>query len=220
MEYDFENDIMYAAGYHTTGELMTVNLSTGACTSLGAFQGGAEITGMAIPYTLGYKVSGNVYYGATGTTKPMATNTTVTLNPHGSTSTGALGYYEITNVPTGSYTLTGATTKVAGGVQSADALLVQRYLLNALSLTNLQKRASDVNTSNSITVADPLAIKRKVLVPTYNWVAPAYVFDGPFGTPNPVLGGIPINVTTADVTQELRTLCSGDVNGSYTPPVE
>lgn len=227
MEYDFTNGIMYAAGYYTpdagatyTGHLMTVNLTTGACTDIGMFQGDSEITGMALPYTFGYKVSGNVYYGATGTTKPMATNTTVTLTPHGTTSTGANGYYELNGVLAGSYTLTGATTKAAGGVQSADALLVQRYLLNALTLTNLQKRCADVNMSNSITVADPLAIKRKVLVPTFNWAAPGYVFDGPFGAPNPVLGGIPINVTTSDVTQELRTLCSGDVNGSYTPPLE
>lgn len=166
-----------------------------------------------------YRVSGFVYYGNSGTTKPMIANTTVTLDPHGSTSTGVDGYYELTNVNTGSYSLTAASTSAWGGVQSADALLVQRYLLNGLSLTNLQKRAADVNLSNSITVADPLSIKRKVLVPTYNWVAPNFVFDGPFGTP-PVLGGLPVNVNNSNVNQELRTLCSGDVNGSFSPTFE
>lgn len=181
---------------------------------------GAKAT-YAIPVTMmvGYSVSGNVYYGTTGVTKPMQTNTTVTLSTYPAVPTFAGGSYIVRPVNNGTYTLTGATTKAGGGVQSADALLVQRYLLNALTLTNLQKRSSDVNLSNSITVADPLAIKRKVLVPSFNWAAPAYVFDGPFGTP-PVLGGIPVTVSGANVSVELRTLCSGDVNGSFTPPAE
>jgi hypothetical protein len=51
LEYDNENDILYLAGYTTQGELYTVNPSTGACTFVGAFQGGAEMCGLAFEYT-------------------------------------------------------------------------------------------------------------------------------------------------------------------------
>jgi len=51
MEYDNENDILYLAGYTTQGELYTVNPSTGSCTYVGAFQGGAEMCGLAFEYT-------------------------------------------------------------------------------------------------------------------------------------------------------------------------
>jgi hypothetical protein len=50
MEYDYDNNIMYVCGYTTTGQFMTANLTTGACTLIGGFQGGSEITGFAIPY--------------------------------------------------------------------------------------------------------------------------------------------------------------------------
>jgi archaellum component FlaG (FlaF/FlaG flagellin family) len=50
MEYDHETNTMFAAGYTSTGSLYSVNLTSGACTFIGAFAGGAEITGLAIPY--------------------------------------------------------------------------------------------------------------------------------------------------------------------------
>jgi hypothetical protein len=49
MEYDHDDDILYAAGYTFSGELFTVDTTTGLFTSVGAFQGGAEIVGFAIP---------------------------------------------------------------------------------------------------------------------------------------------------------------------------
>jgi hypothetical protein len=45
---------MYLAAYNNTagaGQLMTANLTTGAATLIGNFQGNAEIDGVAIPYT-------------------------------------------------------------------------------------------------------------------------------------------------------------------------
>jgi len=53
MEYDYDYNIMYVAGYTTTGQFMTANLTTGACTLIGNFQGGSEICGFAIPYSSG-----------------------------------------------------------------------------------------------------------------------------------------------------------------------
>jgi hypothetical protein len=53
MEYDQDNDVLYLAAYTSQGELYTCDVSTGLCTLVGAFQGGAEITALAIPYTGG-----------------------------------------------------------------------------------------------------------------------------------------------------------------------
>jgi hypothetical protein len=50
MEFDQENDILYLAAYTSQGELYTCDTTTGACTLIGAFQGGAEVTALAIPY--------------------------------------------------------------------------------------------------------------------------------------------------------------------------
>jgi hypothetical protein len=49
MEYDFDNDILYAAGYTSTGSLFTVDTATGLFTLVGNFAGGAEVDGLAIP---------------------------------------------------------------------------------------------------------------------------------------------------------------------------
>ncbi|RLF31669.1 MAG: hypothetical protein DRN07_06680, partial [Thermoplasmata archaeon] len=55
MEYDKNNDILYLAAYdiYAGGGLYTVDLSTGAATLVGAFEGGAEVCALAIPYTTG-----------------------------------------------------------------------------------------------------------------------------------------------------------------------
>ncbi len=50
LEYDNENDVLYLAGYTATGELYTVDPSTGDATFVGTFQGGAEICGLAFEY--------------------------------------------------------------------------------------------------------------------------------------------------------------------------
>jgi hypothetical protein len=179
---------------------------------------------VTIPVTMnvveGYTVSGNVYYGITGIAKPMETNTTVILDPHGSTATGAAGYYEINYVLDGSYKLLGSTTKIGGGLQAFDATLVARYLGSIVAFSDLQKRAADVNLSNTVTSFDGTLLKRKLGgIATPQWTAPVYVFDGPFPS-TPLLDGIPVTVSGADVMQELRTICSGDLNSSFTPPAE
>ena len=55
MAYDIDNDILYLSAYTTApvkeGALYTCDTFTGAATKVGTFQGGAEITGFAIPYS-------------------------------------------------------------------------------------------------------------------------------------------------------------------------
>ncbi|MHC1708240.1 MAG: GEVED domain-containing protein [Bacteroidales bacterium] len=72
-EFDKETNILYFAGYSATGTLFTVNLATGAITSIGNFQGGAEICGFAIPYTW---IPETVDMGAMWITHPKIGNLT------------------------------------------------------------------------------------------------------------------------------------------------
>ncbi len=167
----------------------------------------------------GVRVFGNVYYGNIGTAKPMATNTSVTLTPGSTVATGAAGYYEFAGIADGAYRLYGATTKAGGGITTADGITVARFAVGIGTLTNLQLRAADVNKSNSISTSDGILVKRRAVGLSSTWAAPVYVFDGPFGAP-PSLNGLLITVAGVDVTQEFRSLCSGDVNGSFTPAAE
>lgn len=50
-EFDKSTNVLYFAGFSSTGTLYTVNLATGAITSVGTFQNGAEVCGFAIPFT-------------------------------------------------------------------------------------------------------------------------------------------------------------------------
>jgi len=49
MEYDHDNNILYAAAYTSTGQEFTVDVTTGFFTLVGAFASGAEVDGLAIP---------------------------------------------------------------------------------------------------------------------------------------------------------------------------
>jgi hypothetical protein len=60
MEFDQNNDILYLAAYTTQGELYTCDTTTGHATLVGAFQSGAEVCGLAIPYSGGGPGPGNV----------------------------------------------------------------------------------------------------------------------------------------------------------------
>jgi hypothetical protein len=183
-----------------------------------------------IPVTMhvGYQLTGNVYYGATDT-KPMTTITMVTLTgttppvPAVTVSPTTGGAYSVRPVDNGVYALTGATTKAWSGMTTFDATLILRFAGGVPGydmLTNLQKRAADVNMTNTaggVTTFDAtLILRRAGSVATPQWTAPDWVFDGPYPSV-PAYIGLDVTVSGADVIQNLRTLCSGDVNGSYTP---
>jgi len=132
--------------------------------------------------------------------------------------------YYFSGMSDGSYTLKGTSNKAWSLTALAvnDALLINRYVLGNISLTDLQKRAGDVNFNNDCANNDGLLIKRRVLGNITAWPAPNYnwVFDGPFGTPYGILEGLPVTVTNGLKNQNFQGLLTGDVNGSYTPPVE
>ncbi|MCD4789090.1 MAG: hypothetical protein K8R37_03740, partial [Bacteroidales bacterium] len=160
------------------------------------------------------------YYGLDGTltyanaaTSAMEL-TTVTIDDGtdaivGTTMTDLTGYYQFGFLAPGSYTLDGSTDKAWGGVTTVDGILVKRFALGLMPLNALQQLAADVNlTGVPPTTIDGILITRRALGLLASWPAPDYVFENPTAT---IVGG--------NVTQDFQSLCSGDVNGSYTPPV-
>jgi len=227
-------DVNIALGFDATGK--AVGTYTKNITIVTNELGGSK-TSYSIPVTMvvGYSVAGNLYYGETDT-KPIGTDATVTLTPDvppGAPITlapGAAGDFDFRPLDVGDYLLTGASTKAWGGMTTFDATLILRYVGGVTGydvLTNLQKRAADVNmtnTANGITTFDATIILRTAAagnVKPAQWTAPDFIFDGPYPSVPYGLGlGVTVGGPNANLMQNLRTLCSGDLNGSYNPPAK
>jgi hypothetical protein len=139
------------------------------------------------------------------------------------------GKYYFTGMVDGAYAVAGTCTNTWGGMTTFDATLILRYAggVPGFGLTNLQKRAADVNMTNTaggVTTFDATLILRKATLPpgTFppQWTAPSFVFDGPYPA-TPALSGYPVTVSNGLGNANFKALCSGDVNGSYvTIPTE
>jgi len=154
---------------------------------------------------------GNITY-ANGANTPM-TNCNATLYQGASIidvspPTTATGLYLFTGIANGAYTIQTTVTKAKGGVTNSDYILVSRYAGGLQTFTPLQVKAADVNMSGTVTNSDAILIKRRGAAIPVTWAAPDYVFEVPAVT---VAGGIG--------TVNYKSLCSGDVNGSFTPPL-
>jgi hypothetical protein len=74
MGFDRDNDILYIAGYFNDGSpsaLLTCDVSTGACTIVGNFEGGMEVDGFAVPW-IGVQYNDDI--AITGILKPATGN--------------------------------------------------------------------------------------------------------------------------------------------------
>jgi uncharacterized protein (TIGR02145 family) len=117
------------------------------------------------------------------------------------------GYYELTGYQNGNYVLDASINYLPGGVNSTDALFVQRHFTSLITLSALRRSAGDVNGSSVTNGTDALLIQR--------WstgvisVMPA----GTFTTDRPTL-----NAIGNPIVMNMKALSYGDVNGSYNPP--
>ncbi|MBN3035024.1 MAG: carboxypeptidase regulatory-like domain-containing protein [Bacteroidales bacterium] len=158
------------------------------------------------------EVAGTLTYDNTAGT-PLS-NVTVYVNDGSKgvvmqTVTNTSGQYTFPYVFEGAYTLTASSTTAFGGLNSTDALVIRRHSLGLLTLTGLRLLAADVNESSSINTTDALLVRRRSLsLPVPSWSAPDWLFENPG-----------ISIAGSNITQNFKGICSGDVNGSYTPPV-
>lgn len=125
-----------------------------------------------------------------------------------SAKTDINGNYSFNSVPNGNYTFEITKFPVWGGVNSTDALMIRRYLAGLITFNSLQIKAADVNGSSTINSTDALLIRRRLASLDSTFKAGDWAFEIP-----------DIIVNNGNVSFDLNVLCSGDVNGSYNPPV-
>ncbi|MCX6271780.1 MAG: hypothetical protein NTU44_11280 [Bacteroidetes bacterium] len=126
------------------------------------------------------------------------------------------GSYLFENVAAGSYSLKASCSKKWWGGNALDALLMQLHFVGMQYLTGLKLTVADVNGSGGIPgSADALAVARRFARMIPNFMPPNVP---PPGNPDWISQSIPVTVEDGmNYNQNIKILCTGDVNGSYIP---
>jgi len=155
-----------------------------------------------------FMVTGIVTYDNSSNT-PLA-GVTVYLyqneNMVAETTSDADGNYTFTDVANGEYVVKASSENTWGGVNSTDALLIRRHVVQLITLEGLKLEAADVNASSSVNSTDALVVRRRVVQLITTFPAGDWAFESPA-----------INMNGDDVVQDFAGICYGDVNGSYSP---
>jgi hypothetical protein len=126
-----------------------------------------------------------------------------------SVTTDGQGSFDFGIRPPGSYRLSFTNPRPWGGVNATDALGISRHFTNLQSLWGLRRQVADVNRTASINSSDALLVSRRYSLIINDFSA------GDFG----------YSMDTFSMGQgdsvylDVRSLCYGDVNGSYNPSV-
>jgi sugar lactone lactonase YvrE len=129
--------------------------------------------------------------------------------PIDSVTTDGQGFFNLGIRPAGSYQLSFTNPRPWGGVNATDALGISRHFTNLQSLLGLRRQVADVNGTASINSSDALLVSRRYSLIINDFSA------GDFG----------YSMDTFSMGQgdsvylDVRSLCYGDVNGSYNPSV-
>jgi len=190
-------------GTFTEAATYTAKATRGTCET--------EMTGSAVVTAapVGFTLSGTLKYSNTAQT---AMNNCTVIVKSGTvevtrTTTTATGTYSITGLANGTYTIEVLTTKTPGGLNSLDVASLRKKVGNVVTYTPLQLKAGDINNNGSINSLDVAPLRQKIgnLTAT-NWRIPNFVFY-----PASVV------INGANATLDIKSLCGGDVNGSFTP---
>jgi hypothetical protein len=156
-------------------------------------------------------ISGKVVYNNNELT-PLSSTKTKLLNPStpiDSSLTDVAGAFTFQSCASGTYKFTVQPSPAWGGVTATDALKVRRHYSGLEPLSGLKFIAADVNRSSAVNSTDGLLIKRRVvgLIDTA-WTAGDWVAEDPS-----------VTVEYSNVNQEIKVMCAGDANASYSPTV-
>ncbi|MCF8250440.1 MAG: T9SS type A sorting domain-containing protein [Saprospiraceae bacterium] len=143
------------------------------------------------------------------------------------TSTGASGAYQFSNVPVGmDYTVTPTlSASPLNGVTTFDLLLINQHILGSVLLDSPYKMiAADANRSGAVTVSDIVEIRKLILHviddyqnnTSWRFVDGNYVFPNPanpFAQPFPEVCNLN-NLVSANQSVNFMAVKVGDVNGT------
>lgn len=198
-----------ASGGQATGAGGTVSYSIGQMDYISVTGAGGSITQGVQQVDSKHTLSGVVTYdnqwgtGLSYISVLLKQGNTVTDE----TSTNGSGYYVFSNMEPGNYTLDGLCTKPWGGVDAADALLINKHYVGMSTLTGLRRSAADVNGNGYINAADALITLKRFVGLQFSFIPGDWLFEHH-----------EIIFTGNDnLTDNFKGLCYGDVNGSHQP---
>jgi hypothetical protein len=124
-----------------------------------------------------------------------------------SSVTNAAGEYSI-RVLDGIYVIKPQGASSAwGGVNIIDGLKIRQALVGQVTFTSLQSKAANVDVSATLNIIDYVTLRQKIAgLNPVAWLIANYVFENPT-----------VNISGAGATQNIKSLCGGDVDGSFNP---
>lgn len=157
-----------------------------------------------------YTLSGNISYD-NDSTPPMA-NVTVKLKDSNGAETTTVsdntGAYSFSNLTAGTYTLSLVKSDSWGGVNATDALLAVKYFANSITLSPLQVAAADVDSNGAVNATDALLMVKRYANQISSFKIPDWIFSAQNSQ---------VQITDANVQQNIQAIAAGDVSRSYTP---
>ncbi|MCX6277795.1 MAG: hypothetical protein NT004_06840 [Bacteroidetes bacterium] len=161
----------------------------------------------------GFNITGSFIYNNTANTE--LDSLWVILKQNGvkvdSARTNLSGQYAFIGKTSNIYTIGGKSAMPWGGVNSTDAIKVERHFAELEPLTiPVRLISADVNNTNNINSTDAVKIKRRFVGLDNSFARGDWVFAKP-------TGGDTVIVAGTNVVQNFQGLCVGDVNGSYFP---
>ena len=173
----------------------------------------SDVLNVSVSGLTTYTISGNVTYDNANST-PLSNIRILLFNSVGSridsVLTNSSGHYTFSNLANGTYNVKANITKLLGGVDPRDALLVNKYFIGTATLKdNLIVKAADVNSDARVNAQDALLINRRYIGSVTSFKPGDWLF-------------VPANVTVnnANAAMNFSSVCYGDADGSYNPPAK
>lgn len=158
-----------------------------------------------------YSITGVITYDNVVNT-PMTAIPVVLKNnagvPVANTTTSGTGGYSFGSLPNGNYSIELSTTKPWGGVTTMDVTIYKKHIGNVpgFILSGLRLQSGDVDASTTLTAVDLTLIKQRIGAQISSFASGDWRFEASA-----------VTVNGANVTRNIKAICSGDGNGSYIP---
>lgn len=156
----------------------------------------------------GYNLTGQLVYENTAQT-PLSNIPISLFNSNsqsaGTSTTDATGSFSFSGLSNGNYTLKPDVKVAWGGASAMDITSYKKHIGNVSTLSQIQVKSGDVNGSNSLTSMDLTIIKQRIGAQISSFTVGDWVYD-------PVTAII----NGTNLVQNIKALCYGDANGSYT----